>query len=129
MFAVFEVCMSQIDILVFLCIRRKQTSTMFAANQASENVGFFGVLGSSFEFSRPYFSALVKQLLGNEFFINMRKIAFVIIHYPIVKWILQNISKLSFGNRIAALTISQSTSFGLFNQLIHREQPCCIFFK
>ncbi len=98
--------MPQIDILSFLGIRRKQTTTMLTANQPPKNIGFFGMLGCSFELSCPHFGTLIKQLLGNEFFINMRKIAFVVIHNPIIKRILQNIRKLGFCNRIATLTVS-----------------------
>lgn len=98
--------MPQINILSLLCIRRKQTTTMFATNQPPKNIGFFGVFGGSLELTSPHFGTFIKQLLGNEFFINMRKIALVIVHNPIVKRILQNIRKLGFCNRIATLTVS-----------------------
>lgn len=67
--------MPQIDILPFLSIRRKQTTTMFATNQPPKNIGFFGVFGGSLELTNPHFGTFIKQLLGNEFFINMRKIS------------------------------------------------------
>ena len=80
--------------------------TILATNHPPKNIGFFGMFGGSLELTSPHFGAFIKQLLGNEFFINMRKIALVVIHYPIIKRILQNIRKLCFGNWITTLTVS-----------------------
>ena len=64
---------------------------MFTTNQPPKNIGLFGMLGGSFELTSPHFGTFIKQLLGNELFVNMRKIALVVIHNPIIKRILQNI--------------------------------------